>query len=52
MIVRDTVSPLFALPVPPVASTMLLKVGTVKSAVTEPESAEVSAEPVFPAAST
>ena len=49
---RVTSSPLFALPVPAVAILTELSVGAVKSMVTEPESAVVSAEPVFPAAST
>ena len=52
VIVRDTESPLFASPEPLVASTMFDRVGTVRSVVTAPESAEVSAAPAFPAAST
>ena len=51
VIVRDTVSPLFASPEPVVASAMLDRVGAVRSTVTAPESAEVSAVPTFPAAS-
>ena len=49
---RVTVSPLLALPDPAVAMLTGLSVGAVKSMVTEPESAVVSAAPVFPAAST
>ena len=52
VIVRMTFCVAFAYPVLPLLDiTMLDRVGAVKSNVTEPVSAVVSASPVFPAAS-
>ena len=51
VMVRITFCPVLAYPLLPLLDIAMVSVGAVKSKVTEPVSAVVSASPVFPAAS-